>query len=1684
MIVAGGMVAWGQARYYDLNGATAASGITAGNVSTWSTTSGNWSTDINGSAATANWTTGANAIFSAGADAATFNYTVNLGSNITVGNLTLNDGNLTLGLGTNFLTLNGTIPVIADASRTLTITGSTGGITGTGSNGLTKSGTGNLIISSTNTYAGVTTVTAGNLVIGSAGALGSTGNGTVVQSGGTLGLQGGITVVGEALTISGTGAGNFGSLRNYSGDNTWTNTVTMSANANITADAGGTLTLNNSTAISGTNRALTLGGAGNITISGTIATGTGALTKSGTGNVILSGNNTYTGLTTVSGGNLIVGNATALGTTANGTNVASGATLALQGNVTVAGETLTLNGTGAGAGGALRNLAGNNTWTGGITLSTTSTITSDAGTLNVNAITGASGANRALTLNGAGDTVVSGAIATVNLTVTKSGTGNVTLSSANTYSGTTTVSGGTLIVGNATALGATANGTNVANGATLALQGGIAVAGEALTLNGTGVGNAGALRNISGPNSWSRTITLSTNSTIGSDAGTLTLNNTTAVSGTNRSLTLTGAGSITVSGNVSLGTGNITRSGAGLATLSGNNTYSGGTFITSGTLRATTNANALGTGNVTLAGGTLQLANDTGLNFGRNTTVTADSTIVSDRLTTGTGVTHTLGTLSIGAATLDVTAGANVNAPTAGVTFGNTTSTGNATFAVGTNALLTLGAFSDGGSADTITKSGTGNLTFAAAGTTVNGTALNVTGGNVLLNAAGALGNLTAVSVSSTATLNLGAAQTVGSLAGSGAVALGTSNLTVGSTNNLSGTFDGSISGTGNLLKAGTGNLTLGGNSTFSGSTFVNAGNLVLSATTGPGNLTIGTGNLVVNTGGVAALLNNSGSMVVTNNVTLAGGTLRNLGGDENAFGANVTLTANSTVDSASTGNRLIIGGTQILGNELTTANQIALGTNTLTVTGSGNTIFYAAIGASGEAGNFVSNSTGTVWFNAQHAANNYTGNTIINSGTLVLGTDVNVAYNNQTIRGNLTIGNNTTSATVRFEPGYGDNKIADTSVITINAGSTLSLGDNYDNVGAINLNAGNITSGFGSLKAGGNITVGTVGANTTSTISGFQFWLSPDASTVRNIIVDPTANLQIDAQVVSGGITKLGNGTLTLNGNNTYTGITNVNAGIVKIASNTGLGGTSNGTVVAAGATLQFDRNPSYNAGANLTVAEQLTLNGTGFGGQGALVNVDGNNTLTGSTNLASNALIQSQSDRLTINGNISGVGTLTVNGTGDTWINGGIFSGAGMIKNDSGTLTLTGNSTYLGDTAINAGVVNIRHNNALGDTLIGNTIVATGAQLQIQQDAAFNGGNPVTVGNERLFLNGNGTSDTGALRNISGDNTWGGNITVNSTATRINSDSGTLNIGNATRAIAVGNNTLTLGGSGNITVNSAITAGTLGQVVKDGSGTATLSGNGTGFNGDVNVTAGTLAFGANNVLTNNTATNLTVSGNTAVLNLSNFDQTVSTLTSGNNSLIQFGANSSLTLANGVSVMGGNWTFTGDPASQSAALIVGAGSTLRLASSGQTAGGNATVNGLDIVLAGGTLEVAGTVGNYFGNLTVTGNSIIDFGVGMNSTITFTDMMLGNYTLSVFGWVDTLDYFYVTNSPGTRFNPPLNQVTFGPSGGPPWTGNNTTWLPWDTQVTPVPEPSTYGALLMAAGLSFFGWRRWRGRRVP
>ncbi len=158
------------------------------------------------------------------------------------------------------------------------------------------------------------------------------------------------------------------------------------------------------------------------------------------------------GTATINAGVVNARNATALGTTGGGVTVASGAALELQGGMTIGAEALGLSGTGISSGGALRNISGDNTWQGNVTLNAASRMDVDAD-----------------------DLTISGNIIGAN-TLTKDGPGWLILSGDKTYSGNTTVSAGTMVIEDWT----DDSDFTVASGATLMGDGAV----KGLTING------------------------------------------------------------------------------------------------------------------------------------------------------------------------------------------------------------------------------------------------------------------------------------------------------------------------------------------------------------------------------------------------------------------------------------------------------------------------------------------------------------------------------------------------------------------------------------------------------------------------------------------------------------------------------------------------------------------------------------------------------------------------------------------------------------------------------------------------------------------------------------------------------------------------------------------------------------------------------------------------------------------------------------------------------------------------------------------------------------------------------------------------------------------------------------------------------------------------------------------------
>jgi len=203
----------------------------------------------------------------------------------------------------------------------------------------------------------------------------------------------------------------------------------------------------------------------------------------------LTAANTYSGTTTVTFGALNIQNALALGDTAAGTAV-NGGSLELQGGITVAGEALSLG--SAVTTGDLRNISGDNTWGGLVTLTAASRINSDSGTLTLSNVGTITGAAFGLTVGGSGNTVLNSILGTTTGGLVKDGTGKLMLSAVNTYTGATTVTAGTLVVNGS--LASTA-GLNVASGAFLGGSGSLAstIAGAGLVGPGNSPGILTAL---------------------------------------------------------------------------------------------------------------------------------------------------------------------------------------------------------------------------------------------------------------------------------------------------------------------------------------------------------------------------------------------------------------------------------------------------------------------------------------------------------------------------------------------------------------------------------------------------------------------------------------------------------------------------------------------------------------------------------------------------------------------------------------------------------------------------------------------------------------------------------------------------------------------------------------------------------------------------------------------------------------------------------------------------------------------------------------------------------------------------------------------------------------------------------------------------------------------------------------
>ncbi len=1201
-------------------------------------------------------------------------------------------------------------------------------------------------------------VNGGRLTLGSAGRLGA-GTAVTVAGAGDLRLAGDEGVTSLALTGALSGSGTLGAA---------TYTLNTGASTAATANLGtGTLTVTGDSTLGGSAATgtvnidagtLTLAGAERLAAGATVNVNAGALqlggaqtvqtlnlagTLSGAGQTLTTSdratlNTGASVLANLAGPRVdVAGNATLAGTAAaTAVNVNTGRlTLATAGRL-AGGATVTV------ASGAELALGGNETVTrvdsAGTLSGGTATLTAANTVLREGAVVGTRLGTGQLDVE-AGDTLgatlgATSAAATVNVNT-----------------GTLRLTQGNLLDDNAA--------VSVAAGATLTLNGNdtigsLAVAG---TVNGVGAFNAGNYLLTGGQYELdiaSGAIVSTGNSRIfGSvGAGSVTVQNGVLTLGsagrfTNApSVNILGAGTLNLNGDETfgalLGSGTLDLRGATLTTGSrGDSSFSGNLVSSSG------------------AGALVKVGGST-FTFGGSGSYTG-LTRVDD------GVFDVAGTLASG--TLQVNGSATLNvlgdnrladgaaatvASAATLTFDGSDRIGTLLLQgrLGGNGTLSATSFTlAGGTVDA--NLGSGQL-HSSGSSRLNGRAavdsVSVDGGTLLLAGSQQLTALPAVTVAAGATLQLGSGdQTLGSLAGSGSVALGAQTLATGGGGDS--VFDGVIGGSGGLVKQGTGSFTLAGSQTYTGTTRVAGGTLVLAAA----ERLADTGALVVDAGATLDLRGDErvGSLALSGRLIGSGRTLNAAsylldGGTLDAqLGAGVlTSRGASTINgTAAAGNVAVESGT------LTLAGVDRLSAlPALTVAG-GATLRLGGAQALGTLAGSGTVDITTHTLATGSGGDSHFGGTLVGSGGL---TKVGA--------GTFTLDGTSSAATVTVDAGTlalgAADRLADATAVNVAGGATLRLaGDER----------------IGSLVLAGTLAgTGTLSATTYELFAGrVQAGLGQGRLTSHG---SSTIGAAVDAAV------DVADGTLTLDGSNrlgdtvavsVLGGATLALDGTDTVAS-LRVQGTVAGTGTLTAATTTLDNGLVT---ANLGAGSLVSQGASTLSGRSAAADVtvqDGTLTLAGADRLSALPAVQvAGGARLAFGGDqtfgmLAGSGdvalgafTLATGSGGSSTFAGAIGGSGGLIKQgSSSTFTLTGTNTYGGLTRVSAGTLRVGDGATAGSLsssrfeVDGVLSFARSDTVQLTQEVSGSG-DVEQAGSGRLVFSGGNKRHSGATRVTSGE-------------------------------------------------------------------------------------------------------------------------------------------------------------------------------------------------------------------------------------------------------------------------------------------------------------------------------------------
>ena len=1218
-----------------------------------------WNMNLNGGTLLANG--GAASAFPTFQLAGTLLVDGSTASNISVGGGSNNQINIG-GNGNLTLTMN-VADVTSSAAADLTVGAVLQNLSGN-VGALTKTGAGTLVLSAANTYTGATTINGGLLQIASGGSLGSAGN-INSTAGGQLSIAGSVTMaantyfaVGNGITSTtgtttidggsldvGTGAFLIGGSRSGLGSTGGLGTFVVNSGT-VTVGAGGgagggqdtNAIYLNPYGTSGTSQLLLNGGVFNTARRFSDGGGSQSLMAFNGGTLRLAANNINVGGANTnvihSGGAVIDTNgfngtlnvplATGTGATAGGLTKINSGTLTLSVANTYTGTTTV-------SGGALRYGIANAISTGAITVDSGATL--DLATFNdsVGAVTLTSGniIGTGTLTSTAGFTVTSGSIAAPlagSAGLTKQGAGTVVLSGVNPYSGATSINGGVLQIASGGSI-ASAGNINSTAGGNLSIAGSVTMAANTYFAVGNGIVN--------------------TTGTTSIDGGTLAVGNNAFLIGGSRN-GLPGAGGL---GTFVVNSGTVTVGAAG-GTQGGQdaNAVYLNPYNTSGTSQLLLNGGVFSTARPISDGGggqSLMAFNGGTLQFGASINAAGPTATV----------------IHSGGAVIDSN------------TFSGTIS----------RAMATGTGTTPGG----LTKIGSGTLTLSAANT-YSGTTRVSAGVLSITNASGIQNSTLDLNSLDSGTISFGQNSTLGGLTGSRNLDMATRTLSIGN-NNESTTYSGTLAN-GAFTKVGSGTLTLTAPAATSVATTVSGGVLRLSG----GDNRLGTGSAITVSGGTLDLGGNSqatsGGVGFSGVSGLTSGTLTATAAASLIPTGTLTLGGNAAFVASRADQRLLLGlgvsngltvagsaGSSLTygGNDGTNANFVGVDNGSATMTVNGPTVNFRV--AEGQA-----NATGG-WLRI--GSNNGTGLMSLVSGTVNVGHSASVGGQFQNDQASNVTGSGTlTIAGGVFTVGTG-------TLTTTAGGNNGYLYLKNDAAGSsgnaiVNLNGGvfsvkRIVAGTGGGTKqfnlnGGILTAASSDASFMSAAPGFTVNVGNAGGTIdtgaSNIII--TAALLAGG---SGGITKIGGGSLTLSGSNTYTGPTAVSAGTVAV------NGSIAGAVNVANAAI---------LGGSGTIGGLVNVAGGGILAPG---NSPGTLTMTSGLSLADSSILNYEllatdttvgggiNDLTVVTGNFTLDGILNVAGTGDfttvadftTWrlfnYSGGTFTDGGLTL---GTLPAVGSA------------------------------------------------------------------------------------------------------------------------------------------------------------------------------------------------------------------------------------------------------------------------------------------------------------------------------------------------------------------------------------------------------------------------